>query len=142
MARYLQIETRIPYHNKIMQFGNIIGDLPVNGARGYDHFELSSCVDILSRAILSVIAIYARRADEPTGKDVICRLLETQEVVRHFMRQDQSRELHLVPISDGLLYLLGLEMAGISSGYQPGYAWMNQLTTMVVQLRYWGNRIN
>jgi hypothetical protein len=142
MARYLQIETRISYHNKFMPFANRIAGLRRRRVRGYDHSDVTFCVDSLSRELLSVIAIYAGGALAPKGKEVISRLLETKDVVRHYMRLDRHRDILLVAISDRLLDVLGLELGSISNIYQPGYAWMTQVMTMLDQLRDVGLGIN
>jgi hypothetical protein len=63
MARYMQIETRLRYHPIINGFRGPIEALYKNlGVRGYEHHDVKFYVEMVSKAILSIIAIYGKGA--------------------------------------------------------------------------------
>jgi hypothetical protein len=95
MARYMQIETRLRNDQGFTALENQIQGLSDIGVRGYGHSHVKHHVEIVSQAILSVIAVYGIRIYEglpiPFGTEMICDLLITQRAVRHFIRPDLHR---------------------------------------------------
>jgi hypothetical protein len=141
MARYMQIETRLRYHLIINGFRDPIEALYHNhDVRGFEHRDVKFYVDMISKAILSVMAIYAGGPMVPTGTGTISRVLQYEEVVRHFMRLDPRPNIQIAQISDRLLSVLSAELRRVKNIYPPEYPWMAKLLTMAIKLRGVGER--
>jgi hypothetical protein len=85
MARYMRLQTSVPYWYFLQNMNNHIIKLEGNKAiRGYENPEIQKQLRTLSDAVLQVITIYGS-PPASAGNQLISNIMPTHEGIRHYL---------------------------------------------------------